>query len=143
MAYYSCQECDDCGPSQNEPFVNLKFFNIDSLLKVEDTLAIIQDSLQVVNQKIDEGDTTLTEIKSELEKQIVFYDEVRDNINKGKIKLDEVFGGNGEGPLIFTDSLSNDSLTNFRFPLDMNLDESVFIIHIQEDTMGIAFNYSL
>jgi hypothetical protein len=45
MAVYSCQDCDDCGPSQNEPYVILKFFNIDSLLKVRDTLAYLNDSL--------------------------------------------------------------------------------------------------
>jgi len=142
LAYYGCQECDDCGPSLNESFVNLRFYNIDSLVKVEDTLSIVQDSLDAVNQNIEEGDTTLAMIKEELEKQIVFYSEIKNNINQGKIKIDEVFGGNGEGPLLFRDSLTNDSLSNFRFPLDMNVDESVFIIRIQDETREIGFNYT-
>jgi len=141
LVYYSCQECDDCGPSQNEPIVNLKFFNIDSLIKVEDTLTIIEDSLEVVNQKIDEGDTTLSDIKVNLENQQAFYIQVKDNINQGKIKIDEVFGSNGEGPLLFKDSLTNDSLTNFRFPLDMNRDESTFVVNIQDRNDEIGFRY--
>jgi hypothetical protein len=141
LAYVSCQECDDCGPGQNEPFVNLRFYNIDSLLKVEDTLTFIQDSLDTVNLLIKEGDTTLTDTKTELENQKKLYTEVKNNINQGKIRIDEVFGPDGEGPLLFKDSLKNDSLTNFRFPLDMNRDESVFIIHFNGDVNEIGFNY--
>jgi hypothetical protein len=54
--------------------VNLRFYNIDSLLKVEDTLTILQDSLDTINQKIEEGDTTLSGIKSDLEKELELYD---------------------------------------------------------------------
>ena len=141
LAYSSCQDCDDCGPGQNEPFVNLRFYNIDSLLKVEDTLVIIQDSLDTVNFLIKEGDTTLTEIKTVLENQKKLYTEAKNNINQGKIKIDEVFGPDGEGPLLFRDSLKNDTLTNFRFPLDMNGDESTYIIHFNGEINEIGFNY--
>jgi hypothetical protein len=142
LAYSSCQECNDCGPGQNEPFVNLRFYNIDSLLKVADTLAIIQDSLDTVNHRIQEGDTTLTEIKTELEYQKSYYEKVKVNINQGKFKIDEVFGPNGEGPLLFRDSLKNDTLTNFRFPLKMNVDESAFIINFNGESNEIGFNYT-
>lgn len=142
LAYSSCQECNDCGPGQNEPFVNLRFYNIDSLLKVEDTLTFIQDSLDTVNQRIQDGDTTLTDIKSALEYQKSVYIKVKNEINQGKIKIDEVFGPNGEGPLFFRDSIKNDSLTNFRFPLDMNHNESLFIINFNGESNQIGFNYT-
>ncbi len=141
LAYYSCQECRDCGPSQNEPFLNLKFFNIDSLIKVEDTLAVIEDSLDIINNKIQEGDTTLSDLKEALVKQQNNYTQVKNNINQGKIRIDEVFGNTGEGPLLFRDSLTNDSLTNFRFPLDMNMDESTFIVNIKQRSDKIGFKY--
>jgi hypothetical protein len=139
----SCEECDDCGPSQNEPYVNLRFFNIDSLIKVQDTLIFLKDSLDRIEEKIQEGDTTLSDEKDAIENSIALYNQVEDDINEGNVRIDEVFGPNGEGPLLFRDSLTNDSLTVFRFPLDMNADESSYIIHFREegDTNEIGFNY--
>jgi hypothetical protein len=141
LAIYSCQDCDDCGPSQNEPFVNLRFFNIDSLVKVRDTLAFLNDSLDRIEEAIGAGDTTLTEKKETIESGIDLFDQVENNILDGKIRIDEVFGDGGEGPLLFRDSLTNDSLTVFRFPLDMNRDESSFTIDFGEESNEISFSY--
>ena len=141
LGILSCQDCRDCGPSTAEPFVNFQFFNIDSLIKVEDTLDVLEDSLEIVMAGIDTGNTDLNTIRVELENSIDVYEQVKNDIENGKIKIDEVMGPNGEGPIYFRDSLTNDSLTTFRFPLDMNYDTCSFIVNINgnEDLVGIQY----
>ena len=50
-------------------------------------------------------------------------------------------GPNGEGPIYFKDSLTNDSLTVFEFPLDMNYDSCSFLINISDmnDKVGVKY----
>jgi hypothetical protein len=141
MGILSCQDCRDCGPSTAEPYVNFQFYNIDSLNKVEDTLFVLEDSLEKVMAGIDTGNTDLDTIRVELENSIDVYEQVKDDIEDGKIKIDQVMGPNGEGPIYFTDSLTNDSLTIFRFPLDMNYDSCSFIVDIngKEDIVGVQY----
>jgi hypothetical protein len=141
LGILSCQDCRDCGPSTAEPFVYFQFFNIDSLNKVEDTLAILEDSLEIVMAGIDTGNTDLDTIRVELEYSIDVYEQVQTDIENGKIKIDQVVGPNGEGPIYFTDSLTNDSLTTFRFPLDMNYDTCSFVVDINgnEDFVGVQY----
>jgi hypothetical protein len=141
LGILSCQDCRDCGPSTAEPYVNFQFYNIDSLNKVEDTLVVLEDSLEKVMAGIDTGNNDLNEIRVELENSIDVYEQVKNDIEDGKIKIDEVMGPNGEGPIYFTDSLTNDSLTIFRFPLDMNYDSCSYIININgnEDLVGVQY----
>ncbi len=140
--YYGCQECDDCGPGQQYPYVNLMFFNMDSLVKVENTLENLEDSLQTVNNRIQEGDTTLFDTRDNLQELISLYEESRENINLGKMKIDRVYGVNGQGPLYFRDSTTRDTLTNFQFPLAMDRDQSAFEIHFQDQVNEIGFKYT-
>ena len=141
LGILSCQDCRDCGPSTAEPFVNFQFFNIDSLVQVEDTLVVLEDSLEKVMEGIDTGNTDLEGIKVDLENSIDVYEQVKSDIENGKIKIDEVMGPNGEGPIYFTDSLTGDSLTIFRFPLDMNYDSCSYIVNINgnEDLVGVQY----
>jgi hypothetical protein len=141
LGILSCQDCRDCGPSTAEPFVNFQFYNIDSLIKVEDSLVVLEDSLEKVMAGIDTGNADLDTIRAELENSIDVYEEVKNDIEEGKIKIDEVMGPNGEGPIYFTDSLTNDSLTIFRFPLDMNYDTCSFIVNINgnQDLVGVQY----
>jgi len=141
LGILSCQDCTDCGPSTAEPYVNFQFFNIDSLVKVEDTLLVLEDSLDAVLVGIDTGNTELDTIRTGLENQIDTYEQVKQDIENGKIKIDEVWGPNGEGPLYFRDSLTNDSLTTFPFPLDMNYDSCSFIIRINDMDDRVAVSY--
>ena len=108
-----CQECDDCGIKYNEPLVNIKFYNIDSLLKVDSTLVIVEDSLEIVNDAIENGDTTLFEIKDQLEQIKSGLEKTQNDILKGKLRIEVVNGIDGLDPLYFRDSISNDSLTIF------------------------------
>ena len=105
LGFLSCQDCTDCGPAENEPYVSFRFFNIDSLTKVEDTLLILEDSLDKVIEGIDTGNTDLDTIRQVLEEEIDLYDQVYTDIKNGKVKIDEVTGPNGEGPIYFQDSI--------------------------------------
>lgn len=137
----SCQDCSDCGPAAAEPYVSFRFFNIDSLLQVEDTLQVLEDSLDKVIAGIDTGNIDLEPIREELEKEVDLYHQVSTDIKNGKLKIEEVLGPNGEGPIFFRDSTTNDSLTVFPFPLDMNHDSCSFIITISDrvDKVGVRY----
>jgi len=69
------------------------------------------------------------------------YSQVRTDINNGKLKIDVVYGPNGEGPIYFRDSVTNDSLTTFPFPLDMNNDSCAFIITINDKENQVSVRY--
>jgi len=141
----SCQECADCGPAENEPYVSFRFFNIDSLTKVEDTLLVLEDSLDKVIEGIDTGNTELDTIRQVLERDIDLYNQVYTDIKNGKVKIDEVTGPNGEGPIYFRDSTTNDTLTIFPFPLDMNYDSCSYIIKMAGmiDEVGLKYTSEL
>jgi hypothetical protein len=141
LGILSCQECADCGTATAEPVINFRFFNIDSLNKVEDTLTILEDSLGKVIEGIDTGNTDLDTIRTDLEVQVEAYDQVRTDIKNGKLKIDVVYGPNGEGPIYFRDSVTNDSLTTFPFPLDMNNDSCSFIIKISDKEDQVSVRY--
>jgi hypothetical protein len=145
LGILSCQDCGDCGPAENEPYVSFRFFNIDSLLKVEDTLLVLEDSLDKVLEGIDTGNTELDTIRQELEDQIDLYNQVHTNIKDGKVKIDEVTGPYGEGPIYFQDSTTNDTLTVFPFPLDMNYDSCTYIIKMAglSDEVGLQYTRDL
>ena len=59
LSFYSCENCDDCGPLQKEPAITLKFINQDSLDAVRDSLITLAVSIEKIN-------TTLESIKNEL-----------------------------------------------------------------------------
>ena len=47
----SCDPCTDCGPRIGEPTIAATFYNIDSLLLVQDSLVIV-DTLQLVTDSL-------------------------------------------------------------------------------------------
>jgi len=145
LGFLSCQDCNDCGPAENEPYVSFRFFNIDSLIKVEDTLLVLEDSLDKVIEGIDTGNTELDTIRQVLEEEIDLYNQVYTDIKDGKVKIDEVTGPNGEGPIYFRDSTTNDTLTIFPFPLDMNYDSCSYIIQMagMTDEVGLIYSHEL
>ena len=142
FALSNCEECDECGPSSNETYVNLKFFNIDSLNKINVYLTDLQDTLFNLDEEIANGNEELVPVRDSIQNVYDYYLSVTVNIKNGKIKVNEVYGMNGFGPIYFTDSTTNDSLVNFRFPIDMNNDVSSFIIHINgfTDTLKVQYN---
>jgi len=141
LGILSCQECVDCGPTDAEPVTHFRFFNIDSLNKVEATLTTLGDSLERVIAGIDTGNIDLDTVRMVLETQINLYEQVDTDIKNGKLKIESVYGPNGEGPIYFRDSVTNDSLTTFPFPLDMNYDSCSFIIKIGDREDRVSVNY--
>jgi hypothetical protein len=138
-----CTPCNDCGPSENYPYVNVKFYNIDSLLKLQNEINIINDSIAVLDELIAGGADSLTSIKSSLESTLGLLQEGQSKITSGQIKIDALNGTGAGKTLYFTDSVTMDTLTSFRFPLDSYNPKSEFIITINghDDTLGL--NYRL
>ena len=136
-----CEECKNCGIAYKEPVVNMKFFNIDSLNKVNIALVEVEDSLAKVNEEIDNGNTDLIEIKTELEIQKAGLEATQKDIAQGKIKIEEVTGIDALQPLYFRDSTTNDSLTVFPFPLSMHANTSTFHVEIDDrlDTLTVGY----
>ena len=62
VSLYSCDQCDDCGPLQKEPAINLKFINQDSLQSVEDSLLVLETEILTL-------DTALRELDAEIQFQ--------------------------------------------------------------------------
>jgi len=136
----SCGDCKDCGPSQNYPYFKIRFFNIDSLNKVNASIAETQDSLtQLIDSGYQESDTVVININNKL----TFLENVQTNIRMGKIKIDDVEGTGADKILLFRDSLTNDSLISFNFPLSMSDDKSEFIIHIADRKDTLSVNYQV
>jgi hypothetical protein len=141
VIFSRCSNCTDCGPSHSYPFFIIRFFNVDSLLKVEATIAETQDSIDQVNQLIDSGYVEYDSVLIQLQYDLTYWQNVEKNIKNGKIKINEVEGTGTDNTLVFTDSLTNDSLTTFNFPLSMHADNSEFLIHIAErlDTLSMTY----
>ncbi|MFC2124998.1 hypothetical protein ACFLU5_09320, partial [Bacteroidota bacterium] len=139
--FVGCQECNDCGVLYEEPTVKVKFYNIDSLLKVDSALLVIEDSLGIINEEIENGDTVLIELKEELERIKSGLEKTQQDINNGKLRIEEVNGIGALEPFYFRDSTTNDSLTSFQFPLSMNNNVSTFIIEIEDriDTLMLGY----
>lgn len=139
----SCEECTDCGILYKDPVVNIKFYNIDSLLKVDSAIKVVEDSLEIVNKEIEDGNMDLDETKKQLEKIIFGLEETYQDIINGKIRIEEVNSPDAVGSLYFRNSTTNDSLTVFPFPLSMHDQSSTFIIELENRIDTLHFQYLL
>jgi len=137
-----CQECDDCGILERDPTVNIRFYNIDSLIKVENALIEVNDSLDIIYEEIENGNNDLIEIRDQLEKIQSDLEDTQQNILDGKLRIEEVNGIGALEPLYFRDTTTNDSLTVFPFPLSIHENNSTFIIEIEDqlDTLSLFYN---
>jgi len=63
-------------------------------------------------------------------------------IESGKLKLDSLKGIGSDNTLLFQDSLNNDSLQVFNFPLNMQENTSKFVIYIDQFTDTLTLNYN-
>ncbi len=141
--FYGCNHCDDCGPSSNYPYVNVKFYNIDSLTKINDSIAVLNDSINTLNNLVNQGADSLAPVVAALEKNLTSVSAIQGVINSAKIKIDSLAAKDAGNVLYFTDSITHDSLTSFHFPLKMTDGNSEFIITLagRKDTLGL--NYQL
>ena len=85
-----CEKCNDCGPSENYPFVNVRFYNVDSLVKLQDNISLLNDSITVLDTLIAHGSDSLSSTKSLIQNQLNLYQEAVTKINNGEIKIDNL-----------------------------------------------------
>jgi hypothetical protein len=139
--FNTCNECNDCGPGGNYPFVRLRFYNIDSLIKAEAGIVVLEDSLEAVSLLISGGNNDLIPLRDELQRRLVTLFLATSSINDGEIRLEQVTGTGAQKILYFRDSLNNDSLRIFNFPLSMDAEDSQFIVAIpgRIDTLDVVY----
>ncbi len=53
LLLYSCENCDDCGPLQKEPAVTLKFINLDSLITIQENIALLNSEIDTINMTLE------------------------------------------------------------------------------------------
>ncbi len=139
---YSCSNCNNCGPSSNYPYVNVRFYNIDSLVKIDDSITVLNDSISTITNLIKQGADSLSSVLNSLNNNLSTMTAIQAVINSAKIKIDSVEGVGSDNFLYFTDSVTHDSLTSFHFPLKMTEGNSEFIIAIsgRKDTLSLNYN---
>lgn len=143
LGFHRCTPCNDCGPQENFPYITLRFFNMDSLAKVDTVLSALQDSLLVLNDSINQGNDQYIPVRDSLQNIATFFQTVQTNIKNGKIRINEVAGEGSNKILFFKDSLTHDSLTTFRFPMAMDKDGSEYLINIAGRIDTLQINYEL
>lgn len=136
-----CEKCKDCGPSDNYPYVNVRFYNIDSLVKLQNKIIVLNDSINILDSLISSGNDSLNSTKSVVQGELNLYQEAVSKINNSEIKIDNLRGSGTGKILYFLDSTTNDTLSYFRFPLDANNTRSEFIVTINGriDTLGLEY----
>ncbi len=122
--------------SEFGPQVNLAFFDIDSLNKAQAEIILLTDSLQRVNERIQNGETGLQPIADQLQIEIAELEQAVQDLQAGRTRVDQVMAEGSAGTISFMDSA-----TLFPFPLNPMADQSVFFITIGEDqdTIGVMY----
>lgn len=136
-----CEKCKDCGPSENYPYVNVRFYNIDSLVQLQNKISVLNDSISILDRLISGGNDSLNNIKSVFKSKLNLYQEAVSKINNGKIKIEDLRGSGSGKILYFLDTATNDTLSFFRFPLNAENTRSEFIVSIDghTDTLGVQY----
>lgn len=138
----ACNECNDCGPGSAYPFFKIRFFNIDSLIKVEEGISIAQDSLDSLNVLIAEGGDEYIPARDQLQNELSRLFVISNNIQNGKIRVESVSGIGTDKIIYYRDSVTHDSLTVFNFPLSMDVGIANYIVDIygRKDTLSVLYN---
>ena len=141
IAFTGCNKCDDCAPGQNYPFVNVRFYNIDSLVKVENSIAGLNDSIQIINDLITGGNTEWNSVLAILNNKLLSLESAKQKISQGKIRVEKVTAEGTDNNLFFRDSTTHDTLTSFKFPLSLETENSEFFITLpgRIDTLGLKY----
>lgn len=171
LALSSCEDCYKCGIEQQEPYFNVQFFNGQQLLVVTDSITLVDDkskennkflaaSNSFLNSMLDSLDieTDSTAIAS-LEFKIDSVEFTIDTLNQStsrlttlKTKLNQVKRKieTGAVPLASISStkggeiryVAEDSLSSYRFPLDMNNSLAQYFIDINTKTYTLEVAYT-
>ena len=153
---YSFTQCEDSEPEifGIEPTINVRFFNIDSVLQLQIRIADIQglisdidDSLDVIDSlednglgNFDEEQDALNAEKDSLNDVLGGLTSQKSNVESGLIKLDSLLGEGAAQSRIFTDTFDA-----YRFILNTHADVSRFFIFFnrQVDTLTLFYSRNI
>lgn len=177
----SCDPCDDCESISYEPTVSLVFINADSLQNLDsllfinsqkldsldsiisdltDTLVFLNDSLDVINNAIDEGEDLSTE-KASIENAIsiygadqavqtseadtlssinTLYSDTKTTINSGLMHVDQISILGTDNVFSYPDT---DSATSWSIPLAYDGSFTDYEITINGITETIVLSYDV
>ncbi len=171
LALSSCEDCYKCGIEQQEPYFNVKFFNGRQLLVVTDSITLVDnrtrsnsqaltasnsflntllDSLDIETEptaieslefKVDSVTftiDTLSQSSSRLNTIKTRLTQVKRKIETGAVPLSSITTPQG-GEILY---VAEDSLSSYRFPLDMNNPFAEYFIDINAKTYTIEVTYS-
>jgi hypothetical protein len=148
LSILSCSE-EEVVIERLEPFVTVKFINVDSVNKLKILVSEIDASLKIINARItaidaledrtpfiDEKDS-LNLVKTEITNEKAELNSIKSSINSGLLNLSVLEGEGGE--IIYED----DSLKEHTFPLNSNIGAIRYFTTISNNVDTIDFNYNL
>jgi hypothetical protein len=148
LSIISCSE-EEVAIEGLEPFVTVKFINIDSANKLTILISQIDASLKIINARIKEIDAledrtpflaekdSLNLVKTEITNEKASLNSIKSDINNGLINLAILEGEGGET------IIEGDSLKEHIFPLNANISAIRYFTTINNDIDTIDFNYNL
>lgn len=127
-----CEPCNDCGPKNAYPYLNLSILNRTSLDTLQDDSSAFANELKIIDSLI--KDPANTPIIDDLNKEKAENQEalnyIKNLITLTRNKMISIQSINGETGL-FINRNGGDSLTNFKIPINTNSTESEYDIQIE------------
>jgi len=153
LSIISCED-DTLEIDGLSPKIEARFINNDSLAKVNAAIAVIdttlediEDSVAYLDSLILAGDPTdfsdnfqsLNIMESQLNDDKSDLQSVRSTIISGEVYIESIAGTGGTDEIEFDDPRDSNSV--FNLPLNVNADISQFLILIQDTQYSVTFNY--
>ncbi len=147
-----CTEDDGLSPLNDEAFVNARFFNMDSLVKVNQGIAeldsvilLYNDSITVARDSVENGNedyepvlADLRATRDQLRVNKTEFEGVRTQLQNGVLKIRQITGLDTEKSLVF-----GDSTNRYRLPLNASQNFSTFFIQKEERTDTLTLFYEM
>lgn len=147
-----CTEDDGLTPLNDEAFVNARFFNVDSLVKVNQTITeldsvilLYNDSISVARDSVENGNADYEPIladyratRDQLRNNKTGLEGVRTQLQNGVLKIQQITGPGTEKTLLF-----GDSTNRYRLPLNANQNFSTFYIQKEERADTVTLFYDM
>jgi len=170
LSLSSCEDCYQCGIEQQEPYFNVKFFNIGQLLTINDSITLVDDRTRSNNAAITSSNSFLNTLLDSLDlatdptvieslefkvDSVTFtidtlglsttrlnatktrLNQVKRKIEGGAVPLSRISSPNG-GEILYA---AKDSLSSYRFPLDMNNSLVQYFVDIDTNTYTLEVAY--
>lgn len=161
----SCDPCTDCQPVSIEPNIEATFYNIDSLVAVQDSLVII-DTLRVVTDSLlflvdsasrgGEYETEIASIEGFIDGLTDWRSDITDSVFadtlvylRSELNVQVTRINTGSNPVNYFElvntglSTDYDSAVIHQFPLFMREEASSLYFEIGEEAFTLDINYDL